>query len=69
MSDVWRVRLRIGANGSEYENAGIIADDPYAAIAEAIGSILPTVTVADVSRFIDTDAGWETVLPVRDEPS
>ena len=61
MSDVWRVRLRIGANGSEYENAGIITDDPYAAIAEAIAGILPTVEVLQVARFTDTGAGWELV--------
>ena len=61
MSDVWRVHLRIGANGSEYENAGIIADDPYSAIAAAIGEIPPSVQVLQVARFVDIDAGWELV--------
>ena len=54
---------KIGVNGSEYENAGNIADDPYAAVAEAITEILPTVQVAEVSEFTDLDAGWRTVFP------
>lgn len=60
MSDVWRVRLRIGANGSEYENAGIIAEDPYAAVAEAIGEIGPSVRVIQVARDV-IDEGWLVV--------
>jgi hypothetical protein len=63
MSSVYRVSLKIGANDTECENAGIVADGPLEAAAQAICEILPSVRVIEVSEFLDAEAGWKLVYP------
>jgi hypothetical protein len=63
LSSVYRARLKIGANDTECENAGIVADNPLEAAAQAICEILPSVRVTEVSEFPDTGNNWKQVYP------
>jgi hypothetical protein len=69
MSDeTYRVRLRLGPH--EYDNPGIIAADPMAAVAAAIGELAASVRVLEVSQFgQDTEEGWLRCAGVVDRRS